>query len=361
MGRPRRRRQRITDRSSAAAGSWAAGTAPAPQAENHGSILGGGGILGGGNAPAPQAENHGSILGGGGILGGGNAPAPQAENHGSILGGGGILGGGNAPAPQVENHGSILGGGGILGGNAAPGPQAAPPPAAAKPEPPKPVDGEQWAALGGGWYRLYYTLFYRPTGHADPFLRAWMDVSGALASDPDSPAAKLFAGLTDPAAPGVCAKCHSIDRAADGARVVQWFPRWPNREQHGFTTFAHEPHLNLFAMQGCKTCHELDQKGDFATTYKQGDPNVFAASFKPIQRTLCADCHVAGRAPDSCVTCHNYHIGRIPQAPGVSTMDTQHPTPPAPEEAARPAPAAAAPGKRAGAGGWTRSLHLADR
>ncbi len=331
-----------------------ASAAPAPKSESHASILGGGGgggILGGGSAaPAPKAEDHGSILGGG-------------RGGGSILGGGGgILGGGSAaPTPKAENQGSILGGGGILGGAAAPAPApAAAPPAPAKPEPPKPVDGEQWAALGGGWYRLYYTLYYRPAGHADPFLRAWLDVSGSKARDDNGPAAKLFAALTDPAAPGVCAKCHSVDRAADGARVVQWFPRWPNREEHGFTTFAHVPHLNLFAMQGCKTCHQIDQQGDFAATYKKGDPNVFAASFKPIKRELCADCHVAGKAPDSCVTCHNYHIGRIPQAPGVPTMDTQHPMPqiPEPDEAAAPAP-----GKRAdaGAGAWIASVRLADR
>ncbi len=310
--------KRVPMKAPKAAPKKAAAPAPAPAPSGGGaSILGGGG---------------GGILGGGGdILGGGGGNPAPAPNGGGILGGGG---------------GILGGGGGILSGAPAPAPApAAQPPAPEKGEPAQPVDGEQWAALGGGWYRLYYTLFYRPVGHADPFLRAWLDLAGHQARDPNGPAAKLFAGLTDPAAPGVCAKCHSIDSTASGARAMQWFPRWPDREDHGFTTFAHVPHLNLFAMQGCKTCHQIDTKGDFAATYKKGDPSVFAASFQPIKRELCADCHVAGKAPDSCVTCHNYHVGRIPQAPGVPTMDTQHPSPFAPA-GATPGPATS-PGKRA--------------
>src|SRR5690606_17862010 len=57
------------------------------------------------------------------------------------------------------------------------------------------------------------TLRYQPTGHADPWLRAWLDV---LAEGASGKQAKLFEPLLaqamKPTAPGLCGSCHSIDR-----------------------------------------------------------------------------------------------------------------------------------------------------
>jgi predicted CXXCH cytochrome family protein len=297
-----------------------------------GSILGGGaGILGGAASSPPPKESHGSILGGG-ILGGAAAtPAPASPpaaggqgaiagtGTGSILGGGaGILGGAASTPPPKEGHGSILGGGGILGGAAATPAVAATPLAPPKPPAPQPMDSEAWTGLGGGWYRLDYNLYYRPEGHADPFMHAWLDVTGREAGDAKGSARLLFNRLADPGAPGVCGKCHSVDRGPGGVRLVNWVPFRFDREQHGFTKFAHRPHLSLFG-GSCKSCHQIEAAPNFAASYKSADPFVFAASFKPIKRELCASCHVAGRVADTCETCHNYHIGHVPQAPGVTT------------------------------------------
>lgn len=280
---------------------------------------------GAGAAPPPgeaakTAPSHESILGGG-ILGA--APTPEsapsreakpAPGHESILGGGGILG--TAPPPQpASDQGAILGGGGILGGAAgAPAPAPAGPPPTPEQTPTPQIGNEAWTDIGGGWYRQDYFLYYRPTGHADRFLNAWLDLAGREARGVNSPADRLFALLSDPAAPGACGKCHSVDRAPQGARAVNWQPFRPNPAQHGFTKFSHEPHLTTFGPEGCKTCHQLTAAGDFAATYKNGDPRVFVASFKPIGRPLCADCHVAGQASAACTTCHNYHVGVLPQA-----------------------------------------------
>src|SRR5205814_3220498 len=44
-------------------------------------------------------------------------------------------------------------------------------PSAASTAPPEPKQGEEWTTAGG-WYRSQggFTLFYRPSGHADAFL-----------------------------------------------------------------------------------------------------------------------------------------------------------------------------------------------
>ncbi len=329
----------------------AAGGQSAISGTGNGTILGGGtGLLGGGAAAQPAAPaaaasgpaspaapaaggqstiagtGNGAILGGGtGLLGGGataqpSAPAAAASEPASAP----ASAAGGQSAIAGTGSGAILGGGaGLLGGAPAaqpPAPAAAvAPPEHEKPQAPEPMDNETWTALGGGWYRLDFQLYYRPVGHADTFMHAWLDVTGREMRGPTGSAQLLFKRLSEPTAPGVCAKCHSIDNASGGARIVNWLPFQPDREQHDFTKFSHRPHLNLFGATGCKTCHQIDEKADVAASYKRGDPFVFAASFKPIKREACANCHVAGRASASCGTCHNYHIGQIPQALGVTT------------------------------------------
>jgi hypothetical protein len=353
--------------------SKASGAAPPPPPTGgqsaiagigNGAILGGGGGLLGAAPPSTAGVNHGSILGGRGILGGtapahapASAPAsrptpPRAAGgqgaiagtgNGAILGGGGLLGAAPSPAAGGK-QGSILGGQGILGG-APPPPPAAPAatPTPARPQPPAPISSEAWTALGGGWYRQDYFLYYRPTAHADPFLRAWLDVTGRQAQDPNGPARRLFERLSNPNAPGACGECHSVDRAPGRTLIVNWLPFRPDPDRHRFTKFSHRPHLQLSGSTGCKTCHRLDAAAPFSATYKSGDPFVFTASFKPIARTLCASCHIAGRASAACTTCHNYHIGVFPQALGASLL---------------PAPAAASALRRIDAGA---DSHLAVR
>ncbi|MFI4987079.1 MAG: hypothetical protein ACHQF3_06545 [Alphaproteobacteria bacterium] len=324
----------------AAGAASPASPAPAAPGEGPGTagaiLPGSGGILGTIPAPAAPASpsDQAAILPGGNILGMTPAPAAPASPSGqaAILPGGNILG--TAPAPAVPaspgGQAAILpGSGSLLGASPAPEQQPAASASAAgqtaeaaAAEKPQPVDGETWSAFGGGWYRVDYTLYYRPAGHADGFIRAWLDTTGAHAQDEEGPAAHLFSALADPAAAGACSKCHSVDRTSDGARLVNWHARRLNTEEHEFnTTFPHAKHLSLFADDGCKACHKLDSQAGYMASYKGLDPQKFATAFRPIGRELCATCHVAGQAGDSCVTCHNYHIGPIPRAKGMTTRN----------------------------------------
>ena len=167
---------------------------------------------------------------------------------------------------------------------------------------------DQDRMLAGGWFREDFALLYRPAGHADAFIRAWLD---ATAVAPSEPARRVFTALSAPRALGKCAKCHSVDAADAQALRVNWRALERSPAVHRFTRFAHGPHLSPLEGRGCQTCHKLDSGGDFMASFDDHDPRTFAANFTPIEKPLCTDCHVAREAGDSCTMCHNYHVGVI--------------------------------------------------
>ncbi|MDH3740302.1 MAG: cytochrome c3 family protein, partial [Hyphomicrobiales bacterium] len=118
-------------------------------------------------------------------------------------------------------------------------------------EPEREVDAESWAELGG-WYRQDYSILYRPTGHKDSFLQAWLDVSGAMYSQTEEgPTTSAFTQLTASDAQGQCIKCHSIDSASDNTRKINWRPFKPSDRLDLFTGFSHSPHLSIAGEKGC--------------------------------------------------------------------------------------------------------------
>src|SRR5262249_49139160 len=146
------------------------------------------------------------------------------------------------------------------------------------------VKPEDWV-MRGGWYRsdLEFGIFYRPAGHADAFLRSWLDliVPAPVARD-------LFTTLSDTKAPGLCTKCHSIDTRP--APRLNWLPYQPEPFDHTFTRFSHVAHFSLLDDRGCQTCHPLDNAApshSYAAAFgpDQGDPTLFHSNFKSISLT----------------------------------------------------------------------------
>ena len=83
------------------------------------------------------------------------------------------------------------------------------------------VDAETWAEFGG-WYRKDFSILYKPTGHKDAFMRAWLDYSGQGGSRSQKHLnEQVFKLLADRTAQGQCIKCHSIDAGRKGGKVVQ--------------------------------------------------------------------------------------------------------------------------------------------
>ena len=166
---------------------------------------------------------------------------------------------------------------------------------------------EERVALGG-WYRRdeTYTLYYRPGGHGDQFLTAWLD---ATVSGKTPAAGAIFAQLSDNAAPGLCLKCHTVDEQATGA-IVNWRTRHTPPEHHDFTKFKHEAHFSLVGDQGCMTCHVLTPKNEYAGSFGANrNPAVFHSNFVPMTKESCVTCHRPGVAGTDCLHCHDYHTG----------------------------------------------------
>jgi len=196
---------------------------------------------------------------------------------------------------------------------------AAPPPTRIEPS----VSPEDWMRAGG-WYRNDFALLYRPTGHADPFMRAWIDIAAASPTkDNDGALLATFAGAQ---APGTCLRCHSVDRGEDGTGSVNWHPASHDPATRDFVRFSHRPHFSLIAESGgCQTCHTVIRpKGTgsvsaFQDQYRQSDPHAeIVAGFASPTVATCSECHTPGRAGDTCTQCHAYHVGTF-ETPTVPT------------------------------------------
>ena len=169
------------------------------------------------------------------------------------------------------------------------------------------VDTETWAEHGG-WYRRDFAIYYRPAGHKDKFIYAWLNITGPYSRNDSTNAASLiFQQLTNKEAQGQCIKCHSIDISGGGLNV-NWAPSTVADKSVRFTKFVHQPHFAVMENDGCLTCHKIDRQGDFAKTYEQGNPAVVSANFSTVKKGLCVECHGAGGARDDCLLCHQYHV-----------------------------------------------------
>ena len=178
------------------------------------------------------------------------------------------------------------------------------------------MPAEDWMA-SGGWYRpkKSFTLFYRPVGHADTFLVAWLtSVPGMTSGSSADVARAAFRKLTDPDAPGACMKCHTVDANA-GMQRVNWLPAHPEPHAHPFTVFNHTAHFSLLTDRGCQTCHRTDPASEYAKFFAPtdgalpDDPRRFASNFAPLSKAVCVECHKPQVAGDNCLICHRYHTG----------------------------------------------------
>ena len=173
------------------------------------------------------------------------------------------------------------------------------------------VDAESWAEYGG-WYRQDYAIFYRPTGHKDKFIYAWLSLTGPQAPKGDRrPAAAIFDLLTTKDAQGSCTKCHSVDDIRGKGRLVNFSPPSLESKQGRFTNFIHEPHFGILENRGCLTCHNLEKGRPYLKSYEQGDAKNFVSNFAAVKKDLCQTCHTSNLARQDCLLCHKYHVNGV--------------------------------------------------
>jgi hypothetical protein len=188
------------------------------------------------------------------------------------------------------------------------------------------VDPESWAEYGG-WYRQDYAIFYRPTGHKDKFIYAWLSLTGRKVPKGDgSPAAAVFDFLTHKDAQGSCTKCHSVDDVKGRGRLVNFSPPSVESKRGRFTNFIHEPHfqavgigqrIGILENRGCLTCHVLEKAAPgektspYLKSYEQGSPQNFTSNFGAVKKDLCQTCHNVSTARQDCLLCHKYHVNGV--------------------------------------------------
>ena len=172
----------------------------------------------------------------------------------------------------------------------------------------------------GGWSldEANFAVRYRPIGHADPFLRAWLDITSSGAASPNPATTQaVFDSLRREKAPGGCVRCHSVDAIDDGQSTgfqVNWIGARPVLGERSFTTFVHRPHFNFDQFRDCTACHSMrtiDNQvlQEWKQTYSGSDIHSYTASFNSISSSQCTTCHTSSGAGDGCLTCHNYHVG----------------------------------------------------
>jgi hypothetical protein len=167
----------------------------------------------------------------------------------------------------------------------------------------------------GAWFYddVSLSVRYRPAGHADPVMAAWLNtLAGTPNLDQHPLAAAMFKELTKPNVPGLCASCHSAEKLPAGDTVINWRAYDRTGEPRGFTKFAHGPHLLLQQLVDCTHCHSIDAAASSAPAYTGLDAVRFVSDFAPISKRQCVECHTAKAAGDRCQQCHNYHVGHLP-------------------------------------------------
>ena len=262
-----------------------------------------------------------SLLGGEDLTGPSVPGASPAKSAAPAAGDDSLLGGQNqakpSPAPKRDSKNDDLSD--LVGTSPEETkPTTEPTPAATEPSAPPPtVSAEDWMRAGG-WYRPpdSYTLFYRPSGHADAFIKAWITVSAQLTRGPDQESARaVFGSLSDPHTPGVCMKCHTVDDTRE-AVAINWQPAHPEPHMHSFTNFNHAAHFSILGDKGCQKCHIFNPQADYAKYFDgdlrsqaDRDPTRFQSSFNSLSKQVCLQCHKPQIAGDSCLLCHQYHTG----------------------------------------------------
>ncbi len=157
------------------------------------------------------------------------------------------------------------------------------------------------------------------SGHANPFLKAWLDLAGYLGDS----ALERLPQLVGPSGTGQCTMCHSLEFAGPDSGVVKinWrshlnsnaadstAPTSAAFTRDTFTRFRHAPHLTQSELYNCVGCHRVDLTADYSAAFQSLDPQVSCNGFEAMEKKDCASCHVPNGAGDNCLKCHPYHTG----------------------------------------------------
>jgi hypothetical protein len=192
----------------------------------------------------------------------------------------------------------------------------------------------EWAK-NSHWKYENLAIVYQQNGHADLVIKNWIDsIAESVGSSDPLIASKAIQMIESPEVSN-CLTCHTVDTSSkNSSYTVNWTSDFSNGK--GFTKFIHSSHtetpllkhvpdfLKDVESQTCFTCHQF-KKDDFAA-YREyfpasdknvglkhpiaRDPHVFTSTFQSVgMKATCVSCHTPEAAGDSCLKCHNYHVG----------------------------------------------------
>ncbi len=175
-----------------------------------------------------------------------------------------------------------------------------------------------------GWYiDRRGDMKYRPVAHADPVMRAWIELGAALqnrsvaAGERDDATDDFIDSLLSPEdGAGTCMKCHTLSTGEDDRVAVNWrFAAEPDRNRF---VFRHASHLRLVDAagnrlvetdSGCGVCHRPDPEAAYRDSIQSPDAGPYQSNFSAIDRETCTTCHNEDGVRNDCRLCHQYHDG----------------------------------------------------
>lgn len=159
------------------------------------------------------------------------------------------------------------------------------------------------------------SLFYRPAGHADPVLKAWIETLRTGLQDKDSQKRAVAKEamndfLDSQTGPGACGKCHSaaLRSTPPKGQGAAW--GYGGAGEQSITRYTHAKHLGLLDPDaGCTTCHQANASSKYAKyfTGKASVSAVYESNFAGIRKETCVECHREGQVHSDCQVCHAYH------------------------------------------------------
>lgn len=158
----------------------------------------------------------------------------------------------------------------------------------------------------GGWFRddLRLAISYRGKGHADPVLKAAVELAASL---PEHEPVRV--ALLAEAAVASCVHCHVGAMHPTGAR---WKNSAARPQSKALTKFTHKPHFHLPQLTDCTHCHATHADDEIiAERMRRKTTKDYDAAdehgFESIGKSACISCHTKGAAGDHCTQCHRYH------------------------------------------------------
>ncbi|HBJ38760.1 MAG TPA: hypothetical protein DDZ51_29215 [Planctomycetaceae bacterium] len=158
----------------------------------------------------------------------------------------------------------------------------------------------------GGWYRddLRLAISYRGSGHADPVLKAAVELAANLPGDDP-----VRGALLATSAVASCVRCHVGAMRSD---AVLWRTPVGPHQTKALTKFSHQPHFNLPQLSDCSHCHmtHTDAASIEEIAKLKSTPDYDLATshgFISLGKAACISCHTQGAAGDNCTQCHHYH------------------------------------------------------